>query len=134
MTGATTGTVKTVLRLEGLCVLVAATLAYSTFGAGWGMFAACFLLPDLSFIGYLAGPRAGACAYNAAHSYIGPVACLAASMMLSAPALVAAGLIWSAHIGFDRALGYGLKYAEGFGFTHLGPIGRFGHETPPRKT
>jgi hypothetical protein len=32
-------------------------------------------------------------------------------------------LIWLAHIGIDRALGYGLKYASGFGFTHLGRIG-----------
>jgi hypothetical protein len=33
-------------------------------------------------------------------------------------------MIWLAHIGFDRALGYGLKYASGFGFTHLGRIGK----------
>ena len=35
----------------------------------------------------------------------------------------AAALIWIAHIGLDRALGYGLKYATGFGDTHLGHIG-----------
>jgi hypothetical protein len=29
-----------------------------------------------------------------------------------------------AHIGIDRALGYGLKYSAGFGFTHLGRIGK----------
>ena len=33
-------------------------------------------------------------------------------------------LIWAAHIGFDRALGYGLKYPTSFGETHLGRIGR----------
>ena len=33
-------------------------------------------------------------------------------------------LIWAAHIGFDRMLGYGLKYPTGFGDTHLGAIGR----------
>jgi hypothetical protein len=32
--------------------------------------------------------------------------------------------IWIAHIGFDRALGYGLKYGSGFTHTHLGRIGR----------
>jgi hypothetical protein len=26
-------------------------------------------------------------------------------------------MIWLAHIGFDRALGYGLKYSSGFGVT-----------------
>jgi hypothetical protein len=40
------------------------------------------------------------------------------------PAAAAGGLIWIAHIGFDRALGYGLKYPTGFGDTHLGRIGR----------
>ena len=33
------------------------------------------------------------------------------------------GLIWLAHIGFDRALGYGLKYTQGFRYTHLGRVG-----------
>ncbi len=37
--------------------------------------------------------------------------------------MIAVALVWLAHIGFDRALGYGLKYAEGFGFTHLGRLG-----------
>jgi hypothetical protein len=32
--------------------------------------------------------------------------------------------VWAAHIGLDRMLGYGLKYAAGFGYTHLGRIGR----------
>lgn len=123
MNGATVGTVRAVLRLEGLCVLAACLFAYSKFGAGWGVFFTWFLLPDLSMLGYLAGPRVGAFTYNAAHSSIGAVACLASSVAWpEVPAAV--GLIWLAHIGFDRALGYGLKYRQGFGWTHLGPIGR----------
>jgi hypothetical protein len=128
MVGSTVGRVRAVLRLEGLCVLAASVFAYSKFGAGWGMFFACFLLPDLSFLGYLAGPRVGAFAYNAAHSYIGPVACVALSLAAPSLAPSAVGLIWSAHIGFDRALGYGLKYSQGFSYTHLGPIGRLARE------
>ncbi len=124
MTGATTGMVKAMLRLEGLCVLVVSAFVYPKFGAGWGIFAACFLLPDLSLIGYVVGPRVGACAYNVAHSYIGPVACMAVSLVFPSSVLTTAYLIWLAHIGFDRALGYGLKYAEGFRYTHLGLIGR----------
>jgi len=31
-------------------------------------------------------------------------------------------LIWAAHIGFDRFLGYGLKYPVAFRVTHLGSI------------
>lgn len=112
------------LRLEGLCLLVAGLLAYAKFGAGWGVFALFFLAPDLSFLGYLAGSRAGAAAYNFGHSLIGALALLTAGVLWSAPVGVAAGIIWVSHIGFDRALGYGLKYSVGFGFTHLGRIGR----------
>jgi len=128
MVGATVGRVRTTLRLEGLGVLAVSLFAYSRFGAGWGTFFACFLLPDLSFLGYLAGPRVGAFTYNAAHSYIGASACLAASLVSAIQFPFAAGLIWAAHIGFDRALGYGLKYGHGFGFTHLGLIGRAARE------
>ncbi len=130
MSGATTGAVRLVLRLEGLCVLVAASVAYSKFGLGWGTFALFFLAPDISFLGYLAGPKVGAVSYNLAHSYIGAVACLVAGFVLPAPTLLCAGIIWCAHIGFDRALGYGLKYSAGFGVTHLGRIGRFSVVTP----
>ncbi len=124
MSGATTGTVRIVLRVEGMLVLAAALLAYDRSGASWGTFAWFFLTPDLSFLGYLAGARAGAIAYNMAHSYIGAVACLIASQLFVAPLLLTAGIIWCAHIGFDRMLGYGLKYSTGFGYTHLGRIGR----------
>jgi hypothetical protein len=130
MSGETAGTVRLVLRLEGLCVLVAALLAYAKFGVGWGTFALLFLVPDISFLGYLAGPRIGAVSYNIAHSYIGAVICVVISFLLAAPFFLSAGMIWSAHIGFDRALGYGLKYAAGFGFTHLGRIGRFTAQSP----
>ena len=130
MSGATIGSVRLILRLEGLCVLIAASVAYSKFGLGWGTFALYFLVPDVSFLGYLAGPRVGAVCYNLAHSYIGAIACLVAAFVLPAPTVLCAGIIWCAHIGFDRALGYGLKYSEGFGFTHLGRIGRFPSVTP----
>ena len=40
------------------------------------------------------------------------------------PLILLIAMIWLAHIGFDRALGYGLKYERGFGFTHMGRIGK----------
>ena len=124
MEGAVSGGVRVLLRLEGLCILVAGVLAYAELGSGWGVFALFFLAPDLSFLGYLAGPRVGAVSYNVAHSLVGALAVLAAGFFLSEPVALTAGLIWVAHIGFDRALGYGLKYSAGFKFTHLGVIGR----------
>ena len=112
------------LRLEGAVLMALALLAYAELNGGWGVFAAAFLLPDLALAAYLLGPRWGARAYNLTHSTLGPGALLVASWVLGAGAGLLAGLIWLAHIGFDRLLGYGLKYASGFGDTHLGRIGR----------
>ncbi|MFZ6710938.1 DUF4260 domain-containing protein [Undibacterium sp. TC9W] len=124
MTGTVSGGIRTVLRLEGVCVLLGSLIAYSEYGAGWGVFALFFLAPDLSLLAYLAGPRAGALIYNTAHSYAGATLMLASGIFFSAPLAITTGMIWIAHIGFDRALGYGLKYSSGFRFTHLGVIGR----------
>ncbi|CAB3809877.1 DUF4260 domain-containing protein [Paraburkholderia fynbosensis] len=124
MSGETTGAVRVVLRPEGVLVLIAACVAYSKFGLGRGTFALWFLAPDLSFFGFLAGPKVGSIAYNSAHSYSGASCCISAGLLVSAPILLSAGMIWCAHIGFDRALGYGLKYGTGFGFTHLGRKGK----------
>lgn len=124
MHGVTTGGVKFLLRAEGAFVLLVAVIAYAKFGLGWSVFAWFFLAPDLAFLGYLAGPRVGAVTYNATHSYVGAVSVLVTGAVSGYPEFVAAGLIWCAHIGMDRALGYGLKYSVGFGFTHLGLIGR----------
>lgn len=111
-------------RLEGLALLAVAALAYGRFGQGWGMFAILFLTPDLSFFGYLAGPRIGALIYNLAHSLIGPLLLAGAGLLTDQGLVFGLSLIWLAHIGFDRALGYGLKSPEAFGITHLGLIGK----------
>lgn len=129
MSGASKGGVRIVLRLEGLCVLIAALVAYSKYGLGWGSSVLFFLMPDLSFVGYLLGPRIGAVSYNLAHSYAGMMICLGIGLWMQTPAILGAAIIWCAHIGFDRTLGYGLKYAEGFSFTHLGRIGRLSSAT-----
>lgn len=110
-------------RLEGLALLAVSVLAYARFGEGWLLFAVLFLIPDLSFLGYLAGPRLGAWAYNLAHSLIGPLLLAAAAGLTGGDPPIALALIWLAHIGFDRALGYGLKSPDSFGVTHLGLIG-----------
>lgn len=123
MNGEVNGGIRTMLRLEGLMVFVAASVMYAKSGFGWTTFALFFLAPDVAFLGYLAGNRIGALAYNATHSYVGALALFGAALVLNSPALEAAAMIWCAHIGFDRALGYGLKSFAGFEFTHLGRIG-----------
>jgi hypothetical protein len=122
--GAVTGGVRILLRLEGLTLFAGMVLLYAVWGGSWWVFALLFLVPDLSFAAYLAGPRTGAIVYNAAHSYLLPVALMTAGFALPEPLILSFAMIWLAHIGIDRALGYGLKYEAGFGFTHLGRIGR----------
>jgi hypothetical protein len=123
-TGAVAGGVRTLLRLEGLVLFAGMTLLYAVWEGSWWVYALLFLVPDLSFAAYLAGPRAGAIVYNAAHSYMAPVALMTTGFALSSPLVLSIAMIWLAHIGIDRALGYGLKYSAGFSFTHLGRIGR----------
>jgi hypothetical protein len=123
-TPAVAGAPRLLLRLEGAALLVIAVMLYARTGASWWLFAVLALAPDLSFVGYLAGPRVGTAAYNAAHTTISPIALGLASLLAPSPLAMAIALIWLAHIGADRLLGYGLKYDAGFGFTHLGRIGR----------
>jgi hypothetical protein len=120
---AVSGAPRTLLRLEGAAGLAGAAFAYSALGGRWGVFALLFLLPDLSMLGYLSGRRVGAACYNAAHSYLGPAALALIGMSSSEHALLCVACIWAAHVGFDRLLGYGLKYGTGFGDTHLGRRG-----------
>ena len=122
-TGAVSGGLRTLLRLEGLTLFAGMTLLYWFWGGTWWIYAILFLAPDLSFLGYLAGPKIGAIAYNTVHSYMAPMALMTAGFGFAPPLLVSVAMIWLAHIGLDRALGYGLKYSAGFAFTHLGQIG-----------
>ena len=122
--GAVSGGLYTLLRLEGLTLFASMTLLYAFWGGPWWVYAVLFLAPDLSFLGYLAGPKIGAIVYNTMHSYMAPLALMTAGFGFAPPLAVSVAIIWLAHIGLDRALGYGLKYSEGFAFTHLGTIGR----------
>lgn len=125
--GFVTGGILATLRLEGLAVLAAAVTAFADLHGSWWLFAALFLAPDISFVAYLLNPRVGAVAYNALHSYMGPVMLGLVAYFAVSPQLWPVVLIWVAHIGFDRAVGYGLKYETAFGDTHLGYKGRPRH-------
>ena len=128
MSNGAAGGVRTLLRLEGLALFLGAADLFAHQGASWKLFAVLFLAPDLSMLAYVFGSRAGALSYNAAHSTLGPIALAAASFFVPQPLPLPIALIWAAHIGIDRALGYGLKYASAFGDTHLGRIGRAARE------
>jgi len=105
-------------------VLAVAVTAFAALQASWWLFAALFFVPDISFLGYLVNPRLGALVYNTLHTYIAPLLLGLLAQAGHAPTLLPVALIWVAHIGFDRAAGYGLKYGSAFGDTHLGFKGR----------
>ena len=123
-TGAATGGVRLLLRLEGLTLFVGMTALYAAWGGSWLIYVLLFFVPDLSFLAYLSDARFGAVVYNTAHSYMAPMTLMTLGFGFASPLTLSIALIWLAHIGIDRALGYGLKYSAGFGFTHLGRIGR----------
>ena len=123
-TGFVTGGVRIMLRLEGLALFAGMTALYAAWGGSWWIYALLFFVPDLSFLAYVLDAKFGALVYNAAHSYMAPVTLMTLGFGFAAPLTLSIALIWLAHIGIDRALGYGLKYSAGFNFTHLGRIGR----------
>lgn len=110
-----------------------AVLVWAGLEGGWLRFALGFLLPDLAFAAYLAGPRVGAAAYNVAHSYAIPAVLAIVGALLDHPPLTLIGALWTAHIAFDRVLGFGLKYPSSFNDTHLGPVRKL-QEAMPRFT
>ncbi|MEM7625126.1 MAG: DUF4260 domain-containing protein [Planctomycetota bacterium] len=107
------------LRIEGAAVLIASCWAYASIGAGWWLFTALFFVPDVSMVGYLRNLRVGAALYNLGHVYVWPVVLIGVGWYTAGPYITEIGLIWTAHIAFDRALGFGLKYPDRFRHTHL---------------
>lgn len=114
------------LRLEGAALFLTAVALFAALGAPWWLFALLLFAPDVGALPYLAGSRAGAASYNLLHTSALPLLGLPLAWWLEAPAALPWLAVWLAHIGMDRALGYGLKLPTGFRDTHLGPIGRSG--------
>jgi hypothetical protein len=110
------------LRLEGLAVAAAAVVLYFHEDFGWILFVALILAPDLSFAGYAFGPKVGAIAYDAVHTELFAVALGTAGIVADSSTATKVALIWLAHIGADRLLGYGLKYPTAFKDTHLSRV------------
>jgi hypothetical protein len=100
-------------------ILILTLFAYQHLHASWLLFALLFLTPDLFMLGYLVSTRVGAVTYNLAHTLTFPLALLLASYIEHWSLASAIALIWTAHIAFDRLLGYGLKYPTFFKDTHL---------------
>jgi hypothetical protein len=114
---------KGILRLEGLILFAAGLAAFFYLKQSLWIFAGLLLVPDLSMAAYFAGPKPGAIVYNLFHATIGPLLMAIYGVLFGELFAQALASVWLAHIGLDRALGYGLKYASDFRDTHLGRIG-----------
>ena len=112
-------TPRNLLSLEGAAVFLACIWVFFAQGNPWWLFVLLILAPDIAMLGYLLGPRVGSYTYNAVHLYVWPLALLAITLYTGTPLTLQLGLIWAAHIGMDRMLGYGLKYPSAFKDTHL---------------
>ena len=112
------------LRAEGAATFAAGLAGFLSLGLPWWAFLLLLLLPDVSAVGYLRGPRVGAIVYNVAHDLATGVAVAGLGLAVGSVPLSAAGAILVAHSGMDRLAGYGLKLPDSFQSTHLGRIGR----------
>lgn len=108
-----------ILRVEGGLALAVSVFFYWELHASWGWFALLFLAPDLFMLAYLMNVRVGAAFYNLVHTYVLPLLLIAYAVFARHQWLLPYGLIWTAHIGMDRVLGFGLKYPTNFKDTHL---------------
>jgi hypothetical protein len=111
-------------RLEGAVLLAAALVVYYRVDGNWLLFVALLLAPDVSAIGYAFGPAFGATTYNLVHTYLLPAGLAAYGVFAGHVLLVQLAAIWFAHIGMDRIAGYGLKFRDRFGHTHLAQFGK----------
>lgn len=130
---------KTVLKLEELAQLLACIVLLAMNAVPWWVYPVLVLGPDISMLGYLAGPRTGAFTYNLFHhkgiALLVALAGLASeglNLLMATPqlghGLLVTSLVLFGHSCLDRFLGYGLKYGDAFQHTHLGWIGRKGME------
>lgn len=118
------GRLAWLLRAEWLVIFLVGVCQYLAMHGNPYWLLPLLLAPDLSMVGYLAGPRVGAVTYNAVHNLVVALALLAIGWFASLAPVGLLGAILFAHVGLDRALGYGLKLPTEFRDTHLGRIGR----------
>ncbi|HRE48832.1 MAG TPA: DUF4260 family protein [Aggregatilineales bacterium] len=110
---------RLLLHSEGLLLFLAAVTAYAHLRGSLLLFIALLLVPDMGMLGYLRSPVLGSFTYNLVHTFALPSFLLFGSLIGESLLGVQIALIWFAHIGMDRAVGYGLKYGREFKATHM---------------
>jgi hypothetical protein len=110
---------RLLLHLEGLALLIGVVVLYASQPFSWWTFALFLLAPDLSAIGYIFNQQVGSMTYNLVHTTIFPLGLALVSGLSGNSLGLQIALIWLAHIGMDRAVGYGIKYPGQFKETHF---------------
>jgi hypothetical protein len=107
------------LRVEGLITMIIALVAAIYCKTHWLLILALFFTFDITLLGYKINPRIGAIMYNIGHTLSLPLPLLMLGIILQVPLLISICLLWIGHIGYDKMLGFGLKYPEKFEDTYL---------------
>ena len=115
---------KNLIKCEEAAMFLLSICLFAQLHFAWYWWLIWILAPDLSMIGYAAGNRVGAIAYNLVHHKGIAILLYLAGLYTVNENLQLAGLILFGHSSMDRGLGYGLKYFSGFQDTHLGRIGK----------
>lgn len=112
------------LKLEEGAIFLLCIFLFSTLNIAWWWFPALLFLPDIGMLGYMISPRLGAYTYNLFHVRFMAAFVAFYALSYGNDYWKLAAIMMFAHISFDRMLGYGLKYNDGFTNTHLGIIGK----------
>lgn len=115
---------NTLLKLEEAALFLLCIFLFNQLNFAWWWFPALLLLPDLGMLGYLVNAKTGAFTYNLLHHRLFAVSIAFYALSYGGDHWKLAAIILFAHISFDRAMGYGLKYNDNFSNTHLGVIGK----------
>ncbi|MCF0051692.1 DUF4260 domain-containing protein [Dyadobacter sp. LJ53] len=115
----TTNRLKTTIKIEEFSMLILSIYALFQFSSPWWYFVLMLIGPDISMVGYLAGNIFGALVYNFFHHRAVAILVFLTGLTIGQTELQAAGVILFGHSAMDRMLGFGLKYNQGFKFTHL---------------
>lgn len=115
---------KTTLKLEELVMFVLGIYAFNQLNFSWWWFLVLILAPDIGMLAYVVNNKIGAITYNIFHHKGIAIATYIIGVFLQNDIIQLMGIILFSHSAFDRVLGYGLKYSDGFKHTHLGNIGK----------
>ena len=114
---------QNILKLEEVGMFVLGIYLFNNLHFAWWWFLLLLLAPDLSALGYAVNNRIGATLYNFFHHKGVEIVVYLTGIYLGKEVIQLTVIILFAHLSMDRIFGYGLKYPEGFKFTHLGNIG-----------